>query len=60
MIHSDALMTELTWQVLIDRYLTSLLLVHQLNFGLWMIYLKSIEHNYIRILKVSVLQAMPS
>ena len=33
-IHSDAYLTELTWQVLIDRYLTSLLLVHQLTFRL--------------------------
>ena len=33
-IHSDAYLTELTWQVLIEGYLTSLLLVHQLIFGL--------------------------
>ena len=28
--HSDAFLTELTWQVLIEVYLTSLLFVHQL------------------------------
>ena len=28
MIYSDAFLTELTWQVLIEGYLTSLLLVH--------------------------------
>ena len=27
-IHSDVYLTELTWQVLIEGYLTSLLLVH--------------------------------
>ena len=32
MIHSDADVTELTWQVLTEGYLTPLLLVHQLNF----------------------------
>ena len=32
-IHSDAYLTELTWQRLIEGYLTSLLLVHQLTFG---------------------------
>ena len=31
-IHSDAYLTELTRQMLIEGYLTSLLLVHQLNF----------------------------
>ena len=31
MIHSNAYLTELTWQVLIEGYLTSLLLVHQLT-----------------------------
>ena len=34
MIHSDAFLTELTWQVLIEGYLISLLLVHQLAFDL--------------------------
>ena len=33
-IHSDAYLTEHTYQVLIEGYLTSLLLVHQLTFGL--------------------------
>ena len=33
-INSDAYLTELTWQVLIEQYLTSPLLVHQLTFGL--------------------------
>ena len=33
-IHSDAYLTDITWQALIERYLTSLLLVHQLTFGL--------------------------
>ena len=33
-IHTDAHLTDLTWQVLIEGYLTSLLLVHQLTFGL--------------------------
>ena len=33
MVHSDAFLTELTWQVLIEGYLTSLLLVHKLTFG---------------------------
>ena len=30
-IHSDALLTELTWQLLIEGYLTSILLVHQFS-----------------------------
>ena len=34
MIHSDAFLTELTWQLLIEGYLISLLLVHQLAFNL--------------------------
>ena len=33
-LHSNALPTELTWQVLREGYLTLLLLVHQLTFGL--------------------------
>ena len=33
-INSDAYLTELTWQVLSEGYLTSLLLVHQLIFEL--------------------------
>ena len=32
--YSDAFLTELTWQMLIRGYLTSLLFVHQLTFGL--------------------------
>ena len=32
-IHSDAYQTELTWQVLIGGYSTSISLVHQLTFG---------------------------
>ena len=35
MIHSDAILTELSWQGLFEGYLTLLLLVHQLNFGPW-------------------------
>ena len=35
MIHSDADVTELTWQVLIEGYLTPLLLVHQLTLRLY-------------------------
>ena len=31
---SDTFLSELTWQVLIEGYLTSLLFVHQLTFGL--------------------------
>ena len=31
MIHSDACLVELTWQVLIEGYLTSILLVYQLS-----------------------------
>ena len=31
---SETILTELTWQVLIGGYLNSLLLVHQLTFGL--------------------------
>ena len=53
MIHFDVYLTGPTWQVLIEGYLTSVLLLHQLTFGLrWF--------GYIRILKVSVLEAMPS
>ena len=33
-VHSHALLTELTWRVLIEGYLTLLLLVHQSTFGL--------------------------
>ena len=50
--------TELPWQVLIDGYLTPLLFMYQLTFGLKRIQLKLIEHDYIRIFKVSVFQAM--
>ena len=50
--------TELPWQVLIDGYLTPLLFVYQLTFGLKRIQLKLIEHDYIRIFKVSVFQSM--
>ena len=32
--YSDALLNELNWQVLIERYLTSLLFVHQLTLRL--------------------------
>ena len=32
--YSDAFLTELTWQVLIEGYSTSLSFVHQLTFGL--------------------------
>ena len=32
-IHSDAYLTELTWQMLVEGYLTLLLFVHQLTFG---------------------------
>ena len=48
-------------QGLIEGSLTQLLFVHQLTFGLRgteRIELKSIEHDYIRIFKVSVFQAM--
>ena len=51
-LHSHAFLTEITWQVLMGD-LTLLLLVHKLTFGL-----KSIGYDYVRILKVSVLQAM--
>ena len=34
MIHSHAFLIELTWQVLIEGYLTSLLFVHQFTFEL--------------------------
>ena len=38
--YSIAFLTELTWQVLIEGYLTSLLFVHQLTFGLgWFVIL---------------------
>ena len=33
-VHSHASLTQLTWQVIIEGYLTSVLLVHQLTFGL--------------------------
>ena len=36
-IHSDAFLTELSWQVLTEGYLTSILLVHQLTVGHYMI-----------------------
>ena len=55
-LHSHALKTELTWQELIEGYLTSLVLA-QLAFGLRWFRLKSIKHNYIRIFEVSVLPA---
>ena len=48
-------------QVLIEGSLTPLLFVYQLTFGrrgTERIYLKLIEHDYIRIFKVSVFQAM--
>ena len=56
-----ALPTELSGQVLIEGSLTPLLFVHQLTFGLRgteKIQLKSIEHDYIRIIEDSVFQAM--
>ena len=54
MFFSDAFLTEITWQVLIEGYLISLLFVHQLTSG-FMIELKSIELDCIKIYKVSVL-----
>ena len=33
-IHSDTFLNELTWQVLIEGYLTHILLAHQLTFVL--------------------------
>ena len=45
------LLTKLSRQVTIEGYLPPLLFVHQLPFGL-----KSIEHYYIRIIKVSLKQ----
>ena len=50
MIHSDAFLTQLTWQVLIEGYFTSLLLVHQLTFGLDDL-IKSIKHDHVMVLK---------
>ena len=46
MIRSHAVPTELILQVLIEGYLISPVLVHQLAIGL-----KSIEHDFLRILK---------
>ena len=49
------MLSELSWQVLIVGSLPPPLFVHQLTFGLTgieRIYLKSIEHDYIRITKV--------
>ena len=58
---TSCVLTELTWQVLIEEYLTLLLFIHWLiDIWTYMIQLKSIEDDYIRILKLSVLQAMPS
>ena len=52
------LATELSWQVLIEGYLTPLLFVHQLTFGVE----DKAENNraklYIRTFKVSAFQAM--
>ena len=60
-LQSHAFPSEVSWQVLIEGSLTPLLFVHHLTFELRRterIQLKSIEHDYIRIIKISVFQAM--
>ena len=60
-VQPHALPTGLSGQVLIEGPLTQLLFVHQLTFGLRgteRIQLKSIQHDYIRIIKVLDFQAM--
>ena len=61
MLQSHALPTELSGQVLLEGTWTPLLFVHQLTIelgGTERIKLKSIEHDYIRIIKVLVFQAI--
>ena len=51
LIHSNDFLTK---EVVIEGYRTLLLFFHQLTFGLKSIKLKSIEHDYIRTLSLSL------
>ena len=51
MIHCDAILTELTWQVLTEGYDYFIFVGVPIDFRTWIIWLNSIRYNYIRILK---------